>query len=124
VPRSARSIVSLKPSYFNRPTIIDSTIIFNVRASGYERNFRDKRSGAAVERTGLDGMLEHVRPRNCAVMWRMNRLSRSVPKVSRLNIVLNGFHGGWVAAPAPPSPWVSAPKEHVIILASTGLRIG
>jgi len=45
---------------------------------GCERIFTDKLSGAHVERPGLKEALSHLREADTLVVWKLNRLGRSV----------------------------------------------
>ena len=47
--------------------------------------FEDKASGARDNRTGLQQALVYVRPGDCLVVWKLDRLGRSLPHL--LNIV-------------------------------------
>lgn len=48
-------------------------------AAGCERIFEDKASGAKTERPGLDAALDYVRAGDTLVVWRLDRLGRSLP---------------------------------------------
>jgi DNA invertase Pin-like site-specific DNA recombinase len=41
--------------------------------------FEDKASGARDDRTGLQQALDYVRPGDCLVVWKLDRLGRSLP---------------------------------------------
>jgi DNA invertase Pin-like site-specific DNA recombinase len=47
-------------------------------AAGCERIYRDKASGAKVERPGLKRALEDIRAGDTLVVWRLDRLGRSL----------------------------------------------
>lgn len=49
-----------------------------LKAAGCERLFQDKASGLNTERPGLDGALDHLRPGDTLVVWRLDRLGRSL----------------------------------------------
>ena len=49
-----------------------------LRDAGCERVFVDKASGKLEHRPGLDQMLEHVRAGDTVVVWRLDRLGRSL----------------------------------------------
>ena len=49
-----------------------------LRAAGCERVFVDKASGKLQHRPGLDQLLEHVRAGDTVVVWRLDRLGRSL----------------------------------------------
>src|SRR5690348_15613113 len=59
-----------------------------VRAS-CGRVFRDTASGAAVDRPGLRDAVDYVRAGDTLVVWRLDRLGRSLPALIDL---LNGLH--------------------------------
>src|SRR6266852_5589549 len=46
--------------------------------AGAERVFEDKASGARDDRPGLADALSHVREGDCLVVWRLDRLGRSM----------------------------------------------
>ena len=46
--------------------------------AGCERIFTDKLSGAEVERPGLNEALSHLREADTLVVWKLDRLGRSV----------------------------------------------
>ena len=47
-------------------------------AAGCERVFEDKASGAKADRPGLRDALAYARPGDCLVVWRLDRLGRSM----------------------------------------------
>lgn len=47
-------------------------------AAGCEKIFEDKESGAKAERPGLDTCLNFARPGDTVVVWRLDRLGRSL----------------------------------------------
>ncbi len=47
-------------------------------AAGCQRIFVDKASGKLESRPALDDLLEHVRPGDTVVVWRLDRLGRSL----------------------------------------------
>lgn len=49
-----------------------------LNAAGCERIFVDEVSGAATARTGLDGAIELLREGDVLVVWRLDRLGRSL----------------------------------------------
>ena len=49
-----------------------------LRAAGCERVFEDRASGAKAERPGLAAALEYARPGDTLVVWRLDRLGRSL----------------------------------------------
>ena len=52
--------------------------------AGCERLFTDTISGAKADRPGLTAALEFVRPGDVLVVWRLDRLGRSLPDLIRL----------------------------------------
>ena len=50
----------------------------DLRAAGCERISTDKLSGSATVRPGLDKALDHLRKGNTLVVWRLDRLGRSL----------------------------------------------
>jgi DNA invertase Pin-like site-specific DNA recombinase len=66
-----------------------------LQAAGCERIFTDTISGAADERPGLDEALAFLRPGDVLVVWRLDRLGRSlkllIELINRLNDQQVGF---------------------------------
>ena len=58
--------------------------------AGCDRVFRDTFSGAAAERPGLRDALDHLRPGDTFVVWRLDRLGRSL---RHLIETITGLHG-------------------------------
>jgi DNA invertase Pin-like site-specific DNA recombinase len=52
-----------------------------LRASGCERIFREKASGGRWDRPELQKLLNHLRKRDVVVVWKLDRLSRSLKDV-------------------------------------------
>ena len=48
-----------------------------LRAAGCDQVYTDKISGAKDARPGLDAALDHLRPRDVLVVWKLDRLGRS-----------------------------------------------
>jgi DNA invertase Pin-like site-specific DNA recombinase len=46
--------------------------------AGCERVFTDKASGSANNRPGMEQLLSHLRPGDCLVVWKLDRLGRTV----------------------------------------------
>ena len=49
--------------------------------AGCERIFQDVATGAHIERSGLKEALEYLRPNDTLVVWRLDRLGRSLGKL-------------------------------------------
>ena len=49
-----------------------------LKAAGCDRVFTDKASGSLSSRPQLDRMLDHLRPGDVVVVWRLDRLGRSL----------------------------------------------
>jgi DNA invertase Pin-like site-specific DNA recombinase len=50
-------------------------------AAGCERTYTDVASGASDERVGLDAAFDHLRPADVLVVWRLDRLGRSLKQL-------------------------------------------
>jgi len=61
-----------------------------LQAAGCETVFRDTISGAKTERPGLTKALEHVRSGDMLVVWRLDRLGRSLSHLIELIQTLEG----------------------------------
>src|SRR5512133_432958 len=57
--------------------------------AGCDRIFTDTASGAKAERTGLDAALSYVRTGDTLVVWRLDRLGRSLPHLIETITALN-----------------------------------
>jgi DNA invertase Pin-like site-specific DNA recombinase len=55
--------------------------------AGCTKLFTDTASGAKAERKGLDEALNYVRKGDALVVWRLDRLGRSLPRVSRYSSI-------------------------------------
>jgi DNA invertase Pin-like site-specific DNA recombinase len=55
-----------------------------LKAAGCERIFQDKISGTKSARPGFDALLEHLRPGDVLVTWKLDRLGRSVSHLVEL----------------------------------------
>lgn len=64
-------------------------------AAGCERTYTDVASGAADERVGLDAAFDYLRPGDVLVVWRLDRLGRSlrqlIERVTTLDARQVGF---------------------------------
>ncbi len=49
-----------------------------LKKAGCEKIFQDQVSGAREDRPGLTDALKYVRERDCLVVWRLDRLGRSL----------------------------------------------
>src|SRR4029434_5499780 len=50
-----------------------------LKQAGCERLFTDTASGAKTDRPGLEEAVEYVRPGDTLVVWKLDRLGRSLP---------------------------------------------
>jgi DNA invertase Pin-like site-specific DNA recombinase len=55
-----------------------------LRKAGAEKIFTDKISGSKAERQGLDQLLESVRAGDTVIIWKLDRLARSLDHLDRL----------------------------------------
>ena len=55
-----------------------------LKAAGCDRVFMDKASGSLASRPQLDRMLDHLRPGDVVVVWRLDRLGRSLKNLIAL----------------------------------------
>ena len=60
-----------------------------LEAAGCERIFADTISGAKANRPHLDAALDHLRPGDTLVVWRLDRLGRSLSELIDLITALN-----------------------------------
>src|ERR1700740_3803989 len=67
--------------------------------AGCKRIFTDKLSGAQVERPGLQEALSHLREADTLVVWKLDRLGRSVKGLVDLVNELGGPKGDFHRAP-------------------------
>ena len=66
---------------YARVSTLEQTVTLQVDAlaeAGCEKIFEDKSSGAKADRPGLQAALEYVRPGDTLVVWRLDRLGRSL----------------------------------------------
>lgn len=67
--------------------------------AGCVRVFEDKASGAKAQRPGLEGALDYVRAGDTLVVWRLDRLGRSLPHLIEAVSLLEERGG------LDPLPW-------------------
>lgn len=60
-----------------------------LRAAGCRKIFKDVASGAQSERPDLDRCMDHLRPGDTLVVWKIDRLGRSLPHLVELVDTLN-----------------------------------
>src|SRR5512144_3315940 len=75
--------------------------------AGCERIFTDTASGAKAERVGLDEALSYIRPGDTLVVWRLDRLGRSLRHLIETITGLANRGSGSRASPSrstPPRP--------------------
>ncbi len=61
----------------------------SLKAAGCERIFHDIASGAKTTRPGLDEALDYMRPGDLLVVWRLDRLGRSLPHLIQIVTALD-----------------------------------
>lgn len=61
-----------------------------LQAAGAEKIYKDRASGAKSQRPGLDSLLSHARKGDVIVIWRLDRLARSI---SHLIELMQDFDG-------------------------------
>ena len=66
-----------------------------LRAAGCERVFTDTVSGASAERPGLTAALTECRPGDTLVVWKLDRLGRSLPHLVETVSALAGAGVGF-----------------------------
>jgi DNA invertase Pin-like site-specific DNA recombinase len=67
---------------YARVSTLDQTLALQqdaLRAAGCEQLYTDTVSGSVTERPGLTQALSHLRAGNTLVVWRLDRLGRSLP---------------------------------------------
>src|SRR4051812_17748336 len=67
--------------------------------AGVEKIFTDKRSGAREDRNGLTQLLAYARPGDTVVVWRLDRLGRSLSHIVR---TVADLQAPWHLSPSPP----------------------
>lgn len=60
-----------------------------LRAAGAEKIYKDRISGATAERPGLDSLMTVARSGDTIVVWRLDRLARSMQHLIELSADLN-----------------------------------
>ncbi|MBX7222820.1 MAG: recombinase family protein [Blastocatellia bacterium] len=55
-----------------------------LKQAGCEKTYVDQASGKTMERTGLERALDHLRPGDTLVVWRLDRLGRSLKHLIEL----------------------------------------
>lgn len=60
-----------------------------LKKAGCEKIFQDKLSGAISNRPGLEKLFEHVRSGDCIVVWKLDRLGRSLKDLIE---IINQLH--------------------------------
>lgn len=65
-----------------------------LKAAGAERIFSDTATGANVDRPGLADMIEHMRSGDAVVVWRLDRLARSLKDLIEMSAMFDakGVH--------------------------------
>lgn len=52
-----------------------------LKAAGCEKIYTDKIGGTTTDRVGLDDLLSYIRPEDVLVVWRLDRLGRTLKKL-------------------------------------------
>lgn len=68
-----------------------------LEAYGCSKIFREKRSGAGADRPELDAMLAYLREGDTVVVWKLDRLGRSMQDLLRLTQRLDEMGVGFVS---------------------------
>jgi DNA invertase Pin-like site-specific DNA recombinase len=68
-----------------------------LKAAKVDRIFEDKVSGAKSRRKGLDGLMSQLEPGDCVIIWRLDRLGRSVQHLSDLLVYFRTHDIGLVS---------------------------
>jgi len=55
--------------------------------------FEDKTSGAKDKRRGLENDLEFLQPGDCLIVWKLDRLGRSLSSLLLFNKLLYSYNG-------------------------------
>lgn len=72
---------------YARVSTVEQNLTLQIEAlkrAGCKRIFTDVASGAKSERTGLDDALSYLRPGDTLVVWKIDRLGRSLPHLVRV----------------------------------------
>lgn len=68
-----------------------------LKAAGCEKIFQDKISGAKADRPGLADALAYLRPGDSLVVWRLDRLGRSLKHLIEIIEGLEGQEAGFIS---------------------------
>lgn len=68
-----------------------------LKAAGCEKIFQDKISGAKADRPGLAEALAYLRPGDSLVVWRLDRLGRSLKHLIEIVENLEGRKAGFIS---------------------------
>ena len=63
-----------------------------LKKAGCTKIFEDKLSGSKIDRAGLDKALNYARQKDVIVVWRLDRLSRSLKDLIEIVQLLYPFH--------------------------------
>ena len=74
-----------------------------LQKAGCDRIFTDTASGAKAERIGLEEALSYVRPGDSLVVWKLDRLGRSLPHLIETITGLNNRGIGFKSITEPRS---------------------
>jgi DNA invertase Pin-like site-specific DNA recombinase len=75
-----------------------------LQKAGCDRIFTDTASGAKAERIGLDQAINYVRKGDTLVVWRLDRLGRSLPHLIETITALNNRKIGFSRSPRRSTP--------------------
>src|SRR5512147_2668689 len=89
-----------------------------LKKAGCERIFTDTASGAKQERVGLDEALRYVRKGDTLVVWRLDRLGRSLPHLIE---TITGLEKRGIASNRSPNQSTPPPPEESSSFISSAL---
>ncbi len=70
-----------------------------LNAANCDRIFTDTMSGSSSDRPGLDQALDYLREGDVLVVWRLDRLGRSLKYL--IEVITNSMSGGSASAASP-----------------------
>jgi len=112
---------------FDERTRHDSTVL-RFEATGCERIFREKATGGRWNRPELQRLLDHLRKGDVLVVWKLDRLSRSLRDVLTIMERIQEAKAGFRSLTAGGSPsvsyLVSPPRIRIVSRESQRRRSG